>query len=42
MIAATDNDIKLVNDKTKVVPGHGPLTDKAGLIAYRTMLATAR
>ena len=42
MIAATDNYIKLVNDKTKVVPGHGQLTDKAGLIAYRTMLATAR
>ena len=42
MIAATDNDIKLVNDKTKIVPGHGPPTDKAGLIAYRTMLATAR
>jgi len=30
MIAATDNYIKLVNDKTKVVPGHGPLTDKRG------------
>jgi len=42
MIAGTDTYIKLANDKTKIVPGHGPLTDKAGLVAYRTMLETAR
>jgi cyclase len=42
MIAATDTYLKLVNDKTKIVPGHGPLGDKAALIAYRTMLVTAR
>ncbi|MDB5535062.1 MAG: hypothetical protein JWO28_3377 [Hyphomicrobiales bacterium] len=42
MIAGTDAYIKLANDKTKIVPGHGPLTDKAGLVAYRAMLETAR
>jgi glyoxylase-like metal-dependent hydrolase (beta-lactamase superfamily II) len=42
MIAATDAYLKLVNDKTKIVPGHGPLADKAALTDYRTMLATAR
>ncbi|MDF2115488.1 MBL fold metallo-hydrolase [Roseiarcaceae bacterium H3SJ34-1] len=42
MIAGTDTYIKLVNDETKIVPGHGPLIDKAGLIAYRAMLETAR
>jgi cyclase len=42
MIAATDAYLKLVNAKTRIVPGHGPLGDKAALIAYRTMLLTAR
>jgi cyclase len=42
MIAATDAYLKLVNDKSRIVPGHGPLGDKAALIAYRTMLVTAR
>jgi cyclase len=42
MIAATDAYLKLVNDKTRIVPGHGPVADKAALVAYRTMLVTAR
>jgi glyoxylase-like metal-dependent hydrolase (beta-lactamase superfamily II) len=42
MIAATDVYLKLVNDKTHIVPGHGPLADKAALTEYRTMLVTAR
>jgi cyclase len=42
MIAATDAYLKLVNDKTRIVPGHGPVADKAALIAYRAMLTTAR
>jgi glyoxylase-like metal-dependent hydrolase (beta-lactamase superfamily II) len=42
MIKATDAYLKLVNDKTRIVPGHGPVADKAALIAYRTMLVTAR
>ncbi len=42
MIAATDAYLKLTNARTKIVPGHGPLADRAGLIEYRTMLVTAR
>jgi len=42
MIAATDAYLKLVNDRTRIVPGHGPVADKAALTAYRTMLITAR
>ena len=42
MIAATDTYLKMTNDKTRIVPGHGPIADKAALIAYRTMLVTAR
>jgi cyclase len=42
MIAATDAYVKLTNAKTRIVPGHGPIADKAALIEYRTMLVTAR
>jgi len=42
MIAATDAYMKLTNTKTRIVPGHGPLADKAALTEYRTMLVTAR
>jgi cyclase len=42
MIAATDVYRKLVNARTRIVPGHGPIADKAALIDYRTMLVTAR
>ena len=42
MIAATDAYLKLANDKTRIVPGHGPIADKAALIEYRAMLVTAR
>jgi cyclase len=42
MIAAADAYLKLVNDRSRIVPGHGPVADKAALVAYRTMLVTAR
>jgi cyclase len=42
MIAAADAYLKLANAKTRIVPGHGPLADKAALMEYRTMLVTAR
>jgi glyoxylase-like metal-dependent hydrolase (beta-lactamase superfamily II) len=42
MIAAADAYLKLVNAKTRIVPGHGPMADKAALMEYRTMLVTAR
>jgi len=42
MIAATDAYVKLTNAKSRIVPGHGPIADKAALIEYRAMLVTAR
>jgi glyoxylase-like metal-dependent hydrolase (beta-lactamase superfamily II) len=42
MVAATDVYLKLVDDKSRIVPGHGPIADKAALTQYRTMLVTAR
>jgi cyclase len=42
MIAATDAFVKLTNARTRIVPGHGPIADKAALIEYRAMLVTAR
>jgi glyoxylase-like metal-dependent hydrolase (beta-lactamase superfamily II) len=42
MIAAADAYLKIVNGQTKIVPGHGPLADKAKLVEYRAMLVTSR
>jgi glyoxylase-like metal-dependent hydrolase (beta-lactamase superfamily II) len=42
MIAATDAFLALVTNDTKVVPGHGPLTNRAGMTTYRDMLVTAQ
>ncbi len=42
MIAATGVYLKLTDARTRIVPGHGPIADKAALIEYRTMLMTAR
>jgi cyclase len=42
VLATGDIYLKLVNDKTRIVPGHGPVADKAALLDYRTMLVTAR
>jgi len=42
MIAASEQGIKLADADTKIVPGHGPLGDKAGLTKYHDMLATVR
>jgi len=40
VVAAVEQIIELANDTTKIIPGHGPLIDKAGLVRFRTMLAT--
>ncbi|MEI9805322.1 MAG: MBL fold metallo-hydrolase [Pseudolabrys sp.] len=42
MIAASDTYLALANDNTKIVPGHGPLTNKAQLAEFHTLLVTAR
>jgi len=42
MIAAADKGLSLANNDTKIVPGHGPLGNKADLTKFRDMLVTAR
>jgi glyoxylase-like metal-dependent hydrolase (beta-lactamase superfamily II) len=42
MIAASDAYLVLSNDTTKIVPGHGPLANKAQLAEFRAMLSTVR
>ena len=42
MIAAADRMLKMVDDQTKIVPGHGPLGDKAALTRYRDVMVTVR
>lgn len=40
VIAAVDRVLALSTDKTKIIPGHGPLASKADLQTYRDLLAT--
>ena len=40
VIAAVDRVLALATDKTKIIPGHGPLSTKADLQVYRNLLAT--
>src|SRR5271156_5257063 len=42
MIAAADKVLPLADNNTKIVPGHGPLGNKADLTKYRDMLITSR
>jgi glyoxylase-like metal-dependent hydrolase (beta-lactamase superfamily II) len=41
MIAAADKILAIANNDTKIVPGHGPLGNKADLTSTRDMLLTA-
>ena len=40
LVAAADRVLALATDKTKIIPGHGPLASKADLQAYRDLMAT--
>ena len=42
MIAGADFVIAHSDADTKIVPGHGPVTDRKGVTEYRNMLRTAR
>jgi cyclase len=42
MIAGVDRYLKIANDKTQIVPGHGPVIHRPGLVAYRAFLIEAR
>jgi len=42
MIAGAELGLELSDENTKVIPGHGDLTDKAGLLSYHAMLVEMR
>lgn len=42
VIAACDQVLGMITDKTKVIPGHGALSNRAELKAYRDMLSEVR
>jgi len=41
-IRAAEQNLSVVTDKTIVIPGHGPIGNKAGLAEFRDMLVTIR
>jgi glyoxylase-like metal-dependent hydrolase (beta-lactamase superfamily II) len=41
VIAGCNRALEIVDDETAIIPGHGPLGNRAGLVAYRDMLQTA-
>jgi len=40
LVRALDVALELLGPDTRVIPGHGPLSDRAGVLRYRDMLAT--
>jgi len=42
IISAVDAVLAIVDDQTQIIPGHGPVTDKKGLQAYRDMCIVLR
>ncbi|MGQ0647456.1 MAG: MBL fold metallo-hydrolase [Gemmatimonadaceae bacterium] len=42
IIDAADQALGMIRDDTKIIPGHGPLSTKADLQAYRRVVATVR
>jgi cyclase len=42
LLDAVDRILATINDSTKVIPGHGALSNRAGLTTYRGMVGTVR
>lgn len=40
LIAAVDRILAIADDRTRIIPGHGPLANRADLVEYREMLVT--
>lgn len=40
VLAAAEAALTMVDDETKIIPGHGPMATKADLMAYRDMMKT--
>lgn len=41
-IAAVERGLRLANDETRIIPGHGPMARRADLVAYLAMLRDVR
>ncbi len=42
VVAAVDLVLAMIDDETRVIPGHGPLSNRAELAAYRDMVSGVR
>ena len=42
LIAAVDRALAIANERTRIIPGHGPVASRAELQAYRAMLQDVR
>ncbi len=42
MIEAVETVLALADEETQIIPGHGPLSNRAELEDYRTMLVNVR
>jgi glyoxylase-like metal-dependent hydrolase (beta-lactamase superfamily II) len=42
VLAAVDDVINQIDDNTQVIPGHGPVSDRSGLITYRKLVQKAK
>ena len=42
VLAAVDDVIKQIDEKTTVIPGHGPISDRSGLMTYRKLVQKAK
>ncbi len=42
ILVAADTVLAMIDDRTQVIPGHGPLSNKAELKAFRDMVAAVR
>jgi len=42
MIAAAGQILEVIDENTKVIPGHGPLSDRAGVEQFKNMMVTVR
>ncbi|HXE81545.1 MAG TPA: MBL fold metallo-hydrolase [Vicinamibacterales bacterium] len=42
ILGAVDKALAMGDDKTRIIPGHGPLADKAALERYREVVSTVR
>jgi len=42
VIVGADKIAAMIDTATKVIPGHGPLSDREGVLTYRNMLAAVR